>query len=55
MPFFKCRNTGKKCRFEIEADTEKQVMEAALEHAGKAHFNGIITDETIKQIRKSIA
>jgi len=53
MPVFKCRNTGKQCRFEVEADTEEQVIEAASEHMDKEH-----PDEkapmTIKQIRKAI-
>jgi predicted small metal-binding protein len=54
MPVFKCRNIGKKCRFEVEADTEEQVMEAALEHVGNVHDNGNVAPETIKQIRKSL-
>ena len=54
MPVFKCRNIGKKCRFEIEADTEEQVMEAAQEHVKSVHENGAVPAETIKQIRKSI-
>ncbi len=54
MPSFKCRNIGKKCRFEVEADTEDQVMTAALEHVGQAHENGTLPPETIKQIRKAI-
>jgi predicted small metal-binding protein len=54
MPNFKCRNTGKKCRFEVEADTEDQVMTAALEHVENEHENGSASPETIKEIRKAI-
>jgi predicted small metal-binding protein len=54
MPVFKCRNTGKQCRFEVEADTEAQVFEAAREHTETEHANGVLTPLTIKQIRKAI-
>lgn len=54
MPIFKCRNIGKKCRFEVEADTGEQVMAAALEHVGNEHEKGEVPPETIKQIRKAI-
>ena len=54
MQTFKCRSTGKKCRFEVQADTEEQVMAAALEHTEKEHESGAATPETIKQIRKAI-
>jgi predicted small metal-binding protein len=54
MPSFKCRNTGKKCRFEVEFDTEEQVLEAAREHIEKVHGEGNNVPETIKQIRKAI-
>jgi len=54
MPSFKCRNIGKKCRFEVEADTDDQVVAAALEHVEKIHENGVVPPETIKQIRKAI-
>jgi predicted small metal-binding protein len=54
MQSFKCRNTGKKCRFEVEADTEDQVMAAAVEHTEKEHENGAASPQTIKEIRKAI-
>ena len=54
MQSFKCRNTGKKCRFEVEADTEDQVMAAAVEHTEKEHENGVASPQTIKEIRKAI-
>jgi predicted small metal-binding protein len=54
MATFKCRNIGKQCRFEVEADTESQVLEAALEHVEKAHQKGLIPQETIEQIKKAI-
>ena len=54
MPSFKCRDIGKKCRFEVEADTDEQVMTAALEHVENAHEKGPLPTETIKQIRKAI-
>jgi predicted small metal-binding protein len=52
MPTFKCRNTGKQCRFEVEADTEAQVLEEAKDHWDKEH--GSDEPLTIKQIRKAI-
>jgi predicted small metal-binding protein len=54
MPSFKCRNIGKKCRFEVEADTDSQVLEAVLEHVEKAHEKGPIPRETVEQIKKAI-
>ena len=54
MPSFKCRNIGKKCRFEVDADTEDQVMKAALEHVEKVHDMKTIPPETIEHIKKAI-
>ena len=54
MPSFKCRNIGKKCRFEVDADTEDQVIKAAIEHIEKVHEVETITPETIEHIKKAI-
>jgi predicted small metal-binding protein len=54
VPSFKCRNIGKQCRFEIDADTEDQVMQAALEHLEKVHNMETIPPETIVRIKKAI-
>ena len=54
MPSFKCRNLGKKCRFEVDADTEDQVMQAALAHMEQVHGMETIPPETIEDIKKSI-
>jgi len=51
---FKCRNIGKQCRFEVEADTENQVLEAALEHFEKVHNISPVPAETIVLIKKAI-
>ena len=54
MASFKCRNIGKKCRFEVEAHTDSQVLDAVLEHVEKAHEKGPIPRETVEQIKKAI-
>ena len=54
MPSFKCRDIGKQCRFEVDADTEDQVMKAALEHVEKVHDMKTIPPETIEHIKKAI-
>jgi predicted small metal-binding protein len=54
MPSFKCRNIGKKCRFEVDADTEDQVMQEAIEHMEKVHDMETIPPETIEHIKKAI-
>lgn len=37
MASFKCRTMGKKCIFEVQADTGGEVMDAAPKHTEKAH------------------
>jgi len=54
MPSFKCRNIGKQCRFEVDADTEDQVLEAALEHLEKVHNVAPVPAETIVRVKKAI-
>jgi predicted small metal-binding protein len=54
MPSFTCRNIGKQCRFEVDADTEDQVLEAALEHLDKVHKIIPIPAETIVRVKKAI-
>ena len=54
MPSFKCRNTGKKCRFEVDADTEEQVLEEAVEHMETEHDMETVPPETIENIKKTI-
>lgn len=54
MPTFKCRNIGKKCRFEVAENTEDQVVQAAIEHLEKEHDMETIPPETIERIKKVI-
>jgi predicted small metal-binding protein len=53
MASFKCRSLGKKCRFEVQADTESEVLDAALEHMEKVH-GGTVPPATIDKIKKAI-
>ncbi|MGD1040587.1 MAG: DUF1059 domain-containing protein [Dehalococcoidales bacterium] len=53
MASFKCRSLGKKCRFEVQADTESEVLDAALEHMEKVH-GGTVPPATIEKIKKAI-
>ena len=53
MASFKCRSIGKKCKFEVQADTESTVLDAALEHMEMVH-GGTVPPATIEKIKKAI-
>lgn len=42
------------CHASIEAETEDEIMEQAVAHAGSAHPELELTDETVADIRSSI-
>lgn len=42
------------CQAHIEADTEDDVMEQVAEHAGSAHPDMELDDETVASIRSQI-
>jgi len=49
-----CRDLGFDCGYEIEADTEQEILEAAARHAHDAHGLQSVPPEVIEQVRAAI-